>query len=70
VNKDSLSKFLGGRTDFKLDKIPTETPGVAKAPEESKTQAEIMDGLVDALHETPEQTVALKALWRETLKCA
>jgi hypothetical protein len=68
--KDRVAQLIG-RPDFKLDKIPTETPGVTSAPEVTKTSAEIMDGLVDALHETPEQTEKLKALWREAMyECA
>lgn len=54
-----------GRSDFKFDKIPTESEKTDPSPLARLTDAEIMDSLIDGLRETDTQRGKLKMLWRE-----
>lgn len=62
-----VAKALGISESFKFDKIPTDSPQLEAVEQEKKTDAEIMDALVDASPESAESKGLLKALWRRVM---
>lgn len=67
VNKEELGQALFGRTNYKLDKIYTDSPDLEPEQVTNKTGEEILDNLIDSSDDSKEQKEDLKALWREIL---
>lgn len=64
--KEHIGKKLFGHTNFKFDKIPTDSPEMLV---QSKYEAPILlDKIIDNTPESPDTKVYLKALWRELLE--
>ncbi len=66
LSKRELGMMLFGHTNYKLDRLPDEelklTRDVTGVP-----PGEVLDQLIDAAAETPEQMQVLKALWRDIM---
>jgi DNA repair exonuclease SbcCD nuclease subunit len=65
LSKQEIGKRIFGHSNFKLDKICTDTPEANK--KEGMTNVEILDSLIDSTGETKEQKTRLKKLARELL---
>lgn len=65
LKKSEVAKVLG-RTNFKMDKIYIDAP-VLQSKTETMSDTQILDAVIDAEQEGPEEKAALKALAREVL---
>ncbi len=66
IDKEILGQRLQGHSNFKLDKIPTDSEKpTPKAT--SNTAEQLMDQLIDCSSESEEHCDYLKSLWREIL---
>lgn len=64
INKKELGQKLIGHSNFKLDKMPTDTVNLkAEALPKGLTEAQMLDALIDKLEGTDKQD--LKKLWRD-----
>jgi DNA repair exonuclease SbcCD nuclease subunit len=66
LKKVEVGSKLLGHANFKFDKIPLEAEEVVKV-EKKQTGEEVLDSIIEASAETPEQKTFLKKLWRDIL---
>jgi len=66
LNKQEIGMELLGHTNFKLDKIHTDSPKL-EVQTDKLTGEEILDKMIDATDEKPPEKKALKSLWRDVL---
>lgn len=66
LSKKELGEYLFGHCNFKLDKICTSGAPV-EITTEARSNAEILDVIIDGTPEQPDRKQELKALWRELL---
>lgn len=64
LNKNSIGTYLLGHTNYKLDLIPTDSPAPQVAQLADKSDAQLMDEIIDRLADTDEHKDSLKRLWR------
>lgn len=65
LNKIDVANVVG-HSNFKLEKIYTDAPKL-QGSTENLTDAQVLDCIIDATDESPEQKQALKDLWREVI---
>lgn len=66
LNKKEIGARLFGHSNFKLDKIYTDSPKL-ETSSDKLTGEQIFDSLIDNTNEKKEEKYALKTLWREVL---
>lgn len=67
IRKSHLGAALPMGENFKLDKIPTESPKDTQERKELK-DTELLDKIIDGVNDSETQKKALKKLWRELLE--
>lgn len=67
LDKDTLGKQLFGHSNYKLDKIYADAEKLETTVED-RTDAEILDNLIDNTSESLETKEALKSLWRQVIQ--
>lgn len=66
IKKQDVAVRLIGHSNFKFDKIPTDSLKL-DIPEDSLTEEQVLDTIIDNTDERLENKAYLKALWREVL---